>query len=103
MFSFCPILDRPPLIGVGIQAIDILTPESDIHEGCVRALSNACGIYGLLPESHKVKWALRTGRHAVASGGYSDVWRAENENREVFAIKVLRMYENSAEQVKKVG
>ena len=84
------------------QAIDILTPESDIHERCVRALRKACGIYGLLPDSHEVKFTLASGEHALASGGFSDVWKATNEDGEVFAVKVLRMYQNNAAQVKKV-
>ena len=89
---------------LGYQAIDILSPESDIHERCVRELSRVCGIYGLLPESHKVNSILTKGQHAVASGGYSDVWRAvNNKTGEYFAVKVLRMYEDSAAQVKKVG
>ena len=54
-------------------------------------MSEACGIYGLLPESHKVKFTLMTGEHAIASGGFSDTWKASNEKGEVFAIKVLRM------------
>jgi hypothetical protein len=87
---------------VGSQAIDIISSESDIHERCVRALSKACGIYELLPDSHKVKSVLRTGQHAVASGGFSDVWKAENEDGEAFAVKVLRMYRDNAVQVKKV-
>jgi len=85
------------------QAIDILSPESDIHERCVRELSTVCGIYGLLPESHKVNSILTTSQHAVASGGYSDIWKAVNKTGEYFAVKVLRMYEDSAAQVKKVG
>jgi len=88
---------------LGHQAIGILSPESDIHERCVRELSRVCEIYGLLPESHKVNSILTTGQHAVASGGYSDVWRAVNKTGEYFAVKVLRMYEDSAAQVKKVG
>lgn len=88
---------------IGYQAIDILSPESDIHERCVKELSRVCGIYGLLPESHKVNTILKKGQHAVASGGYSDIWKAANKTGEYFAVKVLRMYEDSAVQVKKVG
>ena len=99
VLSLTALHSRPP----GSQAIDILSPESDIHERCVRALSKACGIYKLLPDSHKVKSTLTKGQHAVASGGYSDVWKAVDENGGVFAIKVLRMYEDSAVQVKEVG
>lgn len=83
--------------------IDILSPESDIHERSVRELSRVCGIYGLLPESHKVNSILVTGQYAVTFGGYFDVWRAMNETGEHFAVKVLRTYEDSAAQLKKVG
>ena len=88
---------------MGSQAIDILSPKSDIHERCVRALGKVCGIYGLLPDSHKVKSTLTTSQHAIASGGFSDIWKATNEKDEVFAVKVLRMYQDNAAQVKKVG
>lgn len=84
------------------QAIKILSPESDVHEPCVRALGKVCGIYDLLPDSHKVKSTLTTGEHAIASGGFSDIWKATNEQGEEFAVKVLRVYQNNAVQVKKV-
>lgn len=96
------IPDFSPLILFGYQAIDILSPEFDIHQRCVRALGKACGIYDLLPDSHKVKFILKTGEHALASGGFSDIWKATNKEGKEFAIKVLRMYQNSAVQVKKV-
>ncbi|KAF9789522.1 kinase-like domain-containing protein [Thelephora terrestris] len=80
------------------KAINILTPESDIHERCVRALRKTCGVYGLLPDSHEVKFVLTAGEHAVASGGFSDIWKATDEDGEVFAVKVLRMYQNNAAQ-----
>jgi len=56
----------------------------------------------MLPDSHTVKSVLTPGPRAVVPGGFSDVWKAENENREVFAIKVLRMYQDNAELVKRV-
>ena len=87
---------------LGCQAIDILSHESDIYERCVRALSQVCEIYGLLPDSHKVESSLTVGEHAIKSGGFSDVWKADGGNGGVFAIKVLRMYQNNAERVKKV-
>lgn len=46
---------------------------------------------------------LTTSQHATASGGFSDVWKATDEDGEVFSIKVFRMYESNAAQVKKVG
>ena len=95
--SFIP--GRSPFMAFGIQAIDILSPEYDIHKRCVRALSK---IYGLLPDSHKIKSTLMTSQHAIASGGFSDIWKAANEKNEVFATKVLRTYENNASQVTKV-
>jgi hypothetical protein len=86
---------------VRFQAIDILSPGSDLHERCVREQSRACKIYGLLPASYKVKATLAMSEHAVASGGFSDIWKATNENGEVFAIKVFRLYESNVVQVKK--
>ena len=82
--------------------MDILSPGSDIHERCVLALSRACKIYGLLPDSHKIKSTLTIGQHAIASGGFSDTWIATNESGGAFAIKVFRIYESNAVQVKKV-
>jgi len=82
--------------------IEILSPESDIRGRCVRALRKACGMYRLLPDSHEVKSALKNGPRAVAPGGFSDVWKAENENGEVFAVKVFRVYEKGLELVQKV-
>jgi len=82
--------------------IEILSPESDIRGRCVRALRKACGIHRLLPNSHKIKSTLTKGPRAVAPGGFSDVWKAENENGEVFAIKAFRVYEKGFEQVQKV-
>ena len=84
------------------QAIDILSSESDIHGRCVRALGKVCGIYELLPDSYRIKSTLTTGEHALASGGFSDIWKATNRAGGTFAIKVLRMYQNNATQVKKV-
>jgi len=104
MSLFVFITGRSPFtVSGGSQAIDILSTESDIYERCVRALSKVCGIYGLLPDSHKVKSTLTTSKHALASGGFSDIWKATNEKGEVFAVKVLRMYQNNAVQVTKVG
>jgi len=84
------------------QAIDIISPASDIHERCVRALRKACGLHRLLPDSHTVRSVLTPGPRPVVPGGFSDVWKAENENGEVFAIKVLRVYQDSVVLVKKV-
>lgn len=87
----------------GYQAIDILSHESDIHERCVRALSKVCGIYGLLPDSHEVGLNLTVGDHPVTFGGFSDIWKAAGTNGEVWAIKMLRVYQNDIERMKKVG
>ena len=46
---------------------------------------------------------LTIGQHAVAAGGFSDIWKATNENGDLFAIKVFRLYESNVVQVKKVG
>ena len=101
MFFFYPRL-LPAHSLWGSQAIDIISTESDIHRRCVRALSKVCGIYRLLPDSHKIKSTLTTSQHAIASGGFSDIWKAKNEKGEEFAIKVLRIYQNNATQVTKV-
>ncbi|KAF9645222.1 kinase-like protein, partial [Thelephora ganbajun] len=56
---------------------------------------------GLVPDAHKIGSTLTTSQLAVASGGFFDVWKATNENGEVFAIKAFRMYQTNAVQVKK--
>lgn len=59
-------------------------------------------MYGLLPDSHKIRSKLTVGEHPVAFGGFSDIWKAKSEDGDSFAVKVLRVYQNSAERVKKV-
>jgi len=79
-----------------------LSPESAIYKLCLRELSNACGIYGLLPDSCKVKSVPTIDPHPIARGGFSDIWRAVNENGEKITVKALRLYETSTAPVKKV-
>lgn len=88
---------------LGHQAIGTLPPESDTHERSLRHLRNVCRTYGLLPESHQVKSNPTTGQYTVASGGFSDVWRAANKSGKVLAFKVFRTHEDSATQVEEEG
>jgi len=89
--------------GLEYQAIDILSPESDMYNLCVRELSRVCGIYELLPESHKINSILTMGQHTVARSGYSNLWRAMNKSGEHFAVRVLRIHQRGVTQVKQVG
>lgn len=59
-------------------------------------------MYTLLPDSYRVKSDLTKSQRPAAPGGFSDVWKAEGENGEVFAIKALRMYEKNVALVRKV-
>jgi len=96
------------LITVPHQMIDTLTPGSKIYDRCLRALRKTCGIYGILQSSRVVPQGLTlvtsdTMNRPFASGGFADVWKARNDNGEIFAIKHLRTYEvDDLRHVKKV-
>jgi len=78
------------------KIIDILQADPDLQKRCIRALRKTCGIYGVLPTSHTVRFKFtKPGQRPFASGGFSDVWRVSDErNRDrMFAVKSLRVYE----------
>jgi hypothetical protein len=80
------------------QMINTLEPGSDVYYRCLRALRKTCGIYGILPASFCVPQGLTlvtTGvmKRPFASGGFSDVWKARDDNGQIFAIKHIRTYE----------
>lgn len=56
-----------------------------------------CGLYGILPACYEVTSTLSVppGQIATSRGGFADVWRLtdEKDNRKVFAVKFLRVYE----------
>ena len=107
--SSCPsMFTSSTLTGVPHQITDILPTGSEIYNRCLRALRKTCGIYGLLPSSHHMPQGLTlvtSGefKRPFASGGFSDVWRARNENGQLFAIKHIRTYEvDNQEHMRKV-
>ncbi|KAF9647855.1 kinase-like protein [Thelephora ganbajun] len=80
------------------QIIDTLSPGSEFYHRCLRALRKTCGIYGLLPSSHIIPQGLtlvttNNMKRPVASGGFSDVWRAGGNGGQIFAIKHFRIYD----------
>ena len=87
------------LIAVPHQMIDnTLTPGSEIYDRCLRALRKTCGIYGILPSSRVMPQGLTLVttnilKRPFASGGFADVWKARDDNGQLFAIKNLRTYE----------
>jgi len=90
------------------QMINTLEPGSEVYYRCLRALRKTCGIYGMLPASFRMPQGLilvTTGKmkRPFASGGFSDVWRARDDDGHIFAIKNLRTYEtDDFTHVKKV-
>lgn len=80
----------------------MLSLGSDIRDRCVRELSRACEIYGLLPSSYRVKSTLKKSENPIATGGFFDIWKATNEGKEEFAVKAFRVYQSVSMQVKKV-
>lgn len=96
------------LMAVPHQIINVLSPGSGIYYRCLRVLRQTCGIYGILPTSYLMGQGptlVTTGtmRRPFASGGFSDVWKARNDDGQIFAIKQLRTYESHGLQhVKKV-
>jgi len=93
-----------PLTPLLHQILETLSPELDIHKRSLRALRKACGIYGLLPDSHLLPRGLTTvNKRPFASGGFADVWKARSRDNQVFAVKSLRVYEvDNFADVKKV-
>lgn len=80
------------------QTITTLPSESDIYYRSLRALRKTCGIYETLPASYRVPRGLTLVtigqmKRPFASGGFSDVWKARNDEGQIFAIKHLRTYE----------
>ena len=96
------------LTAVPHQMINTLEPGSEVYYRCLRALRKTCGIYGILPASFRMPQGLTlvtTGKmkRPFASGGFSDVWKARNDDGQIFAIKHLRTYEtDDLTHVKKV-
>lgn len=92
------MLTRSTLTTFPYQIIDTLTPRSEIYNRSLRALRKTCGIYGILPSSHLMSQGLTLGtadtmKRPFASGGFADVWKARNDNGQIFAVKTFRVYE----------
>lgn len=66
-------------------------------------LRSACGIHKYLPISYTFTNGplIQQGTRSVASGGFSDLWKAKNSAGNFFAEKRLHLLEvNSAERTK---
>ena len=108
------VRSRPPmpvgtiLTAITHQMINTLEPGSEVYYRCLRALRKTCGIYGILPASFRVPQGLTlvktdNMKRPFASGGFSDIWKAVNDDGQIFAIKQLRTYEvDDLTRVKKV-
>ena len=89
------------------QITDSLPTNSELQKQCIRALRKTCGLYGILPASYEIPFALGKPGPCLrpfASGRYGDVWRCTDEKGQVFGVKSLRIYEQDPiEKVNKVG
>ena len=64
-----------------------------------------CGHYELVPVSYTAsrERISRVGEHAITSGGFGDVWKANYDGRDV-AVKALRIYKtDDVRKIKRVG
>lgn len=57
---------------------------------------------GTLPEQLMVRGAERLGDHAVAWGGFADIWKGTLEG-ELVALKVIRLYGQPEERKASIG
>jgi len=102
------MLVNSTLTTVPHQTIDALTPGSEFYGRCLQALGETCGVYGILPSSHLMPQGLTLVTSGMkgrpfASGGFADIWKARNDNGQIFAIKHFRTYEvDDLRHVKKV-
>jgi hypothetical protein len=81
------------------QIIDSLPTDSELRRQCIRALRKTCGLHGVLPTSHTVKFTLSRPRGRPSfSGGFSDIWKVTDEEHHdrVFAVKSLRVCEQDS-------
>jgi hypothetical protein len=86
--------------------MDLPEPFSFFHPAFTKILIRLTREYNLYPECLSMTSLEAIGTHAVASGGFGDVWRAVwqglpggNQRIEV-AVKVTRVYANS--EIKKL-
>ena len=64
-----------------------------------------CGHYELVPVSYTAsrERISKVGEHAITSGGFGDVWKANFDGRDV-AVKALRIYKtDDVRKIKRVG
>lgn len=65
--------------------------QKRLHATALTKLSKASGCY---PECLRLEGIRMKGEHAVASGGFGDVWRGKHRGQNI-AIKMLRIYQDS--------
>lgn len=68
---------------------------------CLRRLRQVCSQHNILPSSHTISDGLRTtSEHAVAYGGFADVWEGTLGSDKV-CIKMLRIYNGNTNTQKR--
>ena len=68
--------------------------DGPLRKKALSALCKICGRQALLPRSLQIPHCYDRSEDALYSGGYSDVWMGEHQDRKV-AVKVLRIYTTS--------
>ena len=76
------------------QIIDNLSPQSEIYRSGLRALREACGIYGLLPYSYIKPGPLTRGERVFScQGNVLYLWKARDSGGCLFAVRQIPTYE----------
>jgi hypothetical protein len=84
------------------QALDAVPTTDDVSRQCLHKLQAVCAHHTILPTSYKVSGDLfKIGSHAVASGGFSDVWEGTRSGNKV-CIKHLRINQQNRKVVEEV-
>jgi hypothetical protein len=86
---------------VDSQALEDIPVTDGLFRRCLRRLRQICGHHNILPSSHIVSAGLETtSEHAIAYGGFADVWEGALGDEKV-CIKVLRGFNTYANNPKK--
>ena len=83
------------LMKIWWQITDTLQIDSDPWRQCLRALTMACGLYGILPTSYEIPFTLSEPCGKPSSScSFFNHWRLSNEDdpNQVFAVKSFRAW-----------
>lgn len=71
-------------------------PE-EVRNRALRALRKTCGTRQILPRSHYFQGGLRRAIDHPAAGGTAEVWKVEDNRRQLFGVKVFRVTQTGDE------